>query len=122
MKPAADRVRARSHRTPGGCLVWTGATFRKGYGNVRVQRPDGSWANKGAHIVMYEDAYGPVPEGLYVCHSCDNPPCVEPAHLYAATQKQNLADMTAKGRRRTVSTATRNPLTGRYERPATERT
>jgi hypothetical protein len=48
--------------------------------------------------VAYELAVGPIPAGCVVMHSCDNPPCCNPAHLLAAPQKDNLADMRAKGR------------------------
>lgn len=116
MKPAHERVLARCTRDEKtGCLIWSGATFRYGYGNVRVLRRDGTWGNKGAHIVMWEHANGPVPAGRVLLHSCDRPACCEPSHLSPGTQKENLADMTRKGRRATVSIAPRNPITGRYE-------
>jgi hypothetical protein len=76
------------------CWNWT-ASGAAGYG--RLKDRDG----KGlvlAHRVAYEETYGPVPEGLVIMHSCDNPLCVNPNHLYAGTQSENMQDCASKGR------------------------
>jgi hypothetical protein len=51
-----------------------------------------------AHRWTYERFIAPVPDGMYVCHTCDNPPCVNPSHLFLGDQFANMQDMTAKGR------------------------
>jgi HNH endonuclease len=79
---------------PNGCWVWTGRVNHKGYGKTSWQGKD-----KRVHRIFYEHHHGPIPEGLQVCHRCDNPPCCNPDHLFAGTALDNEWDKIAKGRR-----------------------
>lgn len=76
------------------CWWWLGAKGKQDYGNWYAQ---GKYLR--AHRAAYEIVYGEIPDGAVVCHTCDNPSCVNPRHLVLGTQKQNLNDMTRKGRR-----------------------
>jgi hypothetical protein len=79
------------------CWHWVGDTTLAGYGQItRKQR--GTRFVRYAHRIAYERAYGPIPEGLCVCHTCDNPSCVRPAHLFLGTPKDNHDDCVKKGR------------------------
>lgn len=77
-----------------GCWEFRGARMIKGYGSVSFRGKP-----KLAHRVAMEIATGEsIPDGINVLHHCDNPPCVNPGHLFLGTQADNVMDMTAKGR------------------------
>lgn len=78
-----------------GCREWLASRDRNGYGRFRAEG-----CMISAHVWAWEDANGPVPDGLYVCHHCDNPPCTEVNHLFLGTAKDNQRDAAAKGRMR----------------------
>ena len=80
---------------PDACWPWTGACKRYG-----VLARDVSQGKKHAqaHRVAWELTNGPIPDGLYVLHHCDNPPCCNPAHLFLGTQEDNMRDCRDKGR------------------------
>jgi len=77
------------------CWPWTGTRLPKsGYGSVTFLG-----RRTTAHRIAYELATGiPIPDHLNGLHSCDNPPCCNPRHVYPGTQQRNLAEMRAKGR------------------------
>lgn len=81
------------------CWPWKGCVSR-GYGYIRDERStDGSKVrNILAHRFAYERAFGPVPDGMFVLHQCNNPLCVNPAHLRIGNHKDNMDDLKKSGR------------------------
>jgi hypothetical protein len=94
---AEERFDSRYSVAPNGCWIWHGTISAgrrgMGYGELRVH----SKITK-AHRYSYMRFTGPIPEGRLICHHCDNPLCVNPAHLFVGTQQDNMDDMAAKGR------------------------
>ena len=92
----AERFAAKvDRRGPDDCWEWTGFRNRGGYGV--------GWDGErklGAHRLAYLLEHGSIPDGLQVCHTCDNRGCVNPAHLWAGSRTQNQHDMGRKGRGR----------------------
>ncbi len=97
-----DKVEKEGSAT--GCWEWKGAKYRGGYGHFR-RNVGGLWKMSKAHRYAYEHFVGPLPPNLLVCHSCDNPSCVNPEHLFLGTSRDNVRDMIKKGR----ATLPRNP-------------
>lgn len=80
------------------CIIWTGAKAGKGYGVRQVKG-----RMEYVHRLAIMEKLGPIPPGMVVAHKCDMPACYNPDHLFVCTQRENLADMKAKGRSATGS-------------------
>lgn len=95
---SAERFWAKVGKTD-GCWEWAGALIKSRakqplfYGSLRCGK-----ATKYAHRISWEMHNGPIPDGMFVLHRCDNPRCVRPEHLYVGTLSDNMRDRAARGR------------------------
>jgi hypothetical protein len=92
--PAEERFWIKVKRSD-GCWLWMGNKSKTGYGNFHAFGKE-----MRAHRYSYILHNGPIPEGICVLHRCDNPPCVNPVHLFLGTNEDNVRDKLQKGRQR----------------------
>jgi transcriptional regulator len=90
----APQTRFWSHvQKTNGCWIWTGVVNAAGYGQLKI-----AGKTVRAHRFSYELTVAKIPDGLFVCHNCDNTRCVRPGHLFLGDQQANMMDMRLKGR------------------------
>lgn len=90
-----------------GCWLWLACKIRGGYGLILYEG-----RNQVAHRVAWMLTNGPIPDRMILCHRCDVPACVNPAHLFLGSAQDNSDDMVAKGRSAKGRSAAKNPARG----------
>ena len=102
MPSLEDRYWRKVIRNAEGCWGWSGSsTSGYKYGVLKIG-PRGASRQMLAHRVSWEIHFGPIPDGLNVCHKCDNPPCTRPDHLFTGDDAANMRDRDMKGRHGTA--------------------
>lgn len=86
-----------------GCFICTSHSLKRGYPQ-RSRRFENFQLCESLHRVIYEECFGAIPEGLEVCHECDEPACINPEHLTAKTHAENMRDTMLRARRTTKVT------------------
>lgn len=94
-RPIADRFWEKVNKTE-VCWLWTAHVNNHGYGEIHLK--SGNSTVEYAHRISWMIHFGEIPSGMEVLHSCDNPPCIRPDHLFLGDQKRNLNDAISKGR------------------------
>jgi len=95
---AIERFHKKYEINKSGCWLWTGGTRANSKGVLYPRH----WTNEsksiGAHRFSFELVHGAIPQGMYVCHKCDTPLCVNPDHLFLGSHQDNMRDMVVKKR------------------------
>lgn len=95
--PKGTPFHDRYIRCDSGCWEWQAARTSAGYGHFTPTKGVRSYA----HRFAWQEVNGPIPEGMHICHKCDNPRCCNPDHLFLGTHLDNIRDRQSKGRTRT---------------------
>lgn len=95
LMPIFDRLFSRTEIMENGCWEYTGSRFAFGHGKIKYKGK-----TYRTHRVSFILCVNDISDNLHVLHKCDNPPCINPDHLFEGTQLDNMRDMIAKGRRR----------------------
>jgi hypothetical protein len=93
-RPLVERFWSHVDKTE-TCWLWKPSSKSGDYGRIRTQ---GAGPKIKAHRLSWEMHFGPIPAGLEVLHTCDNPPCVRPEHLFVGTHGDNMRDKVQKNR------------------------
>ena len=91
----SERITGKSSWGENGCIEFNGFRNKYGYGVINI-----GGKNQLVHRVAYEEFVGKIPDGVHVCHTCDNPSCWNTDHLFLGTPQDNMSDKVSKDRQR----------------------